>query len=403
VPGARPADGPDTSFGMCRLCHVALPPPLLSLGRQALDDRSLAAGAEEPPRADLALTICGTCALIQLAGPRVERVPGLVHGYSGAFSSTLRDEAAAWAAELMGDRSGPGLRILDVADGRSGVFDALRAHGATVVAGSEPPTGFDLAGATALVAAGGPFDLIVADHALAHADDLDALLAAVRLALAPDGRLAIDAHDACGLVEGQFDIANHAHRSYLTMTAIESALTRHDLGALSARPLPAHGGTLRVMAGRRGVAAVDADGAMAAQRRRERIAGLDDGSGLRRVQAQAEAIAAGLRSFIEGVVDRGETIAGYGAAARGATLLAFARIGAADLPVIYDRDPSKAGRHLPVSGIAIREADALETDRPDWLLVLPWPLADEIARQSSDLRARGTRFVVALPSLRVLA
>ena len=386
--------------GRCRLCRSPLPPAVLSLGRQPLDDRALADGDADPDLAELSLATCTQCALIQLAGPPIGRVRGLIHGQGGSFSSTLRDHARAWAGSLVGGRSATGLRVLDVADGRSAVFDALRERGATVVAGSRPPDVFDAAAATRLAALGGRFDLVVADHAIAHADDLDGLLAAAAASLADGGRLAIESHAALGLVEGQFDIVSHIHRSYLSVSALGTGLRRHGLTAIDVGFEPIHGGSLRVIAER---AERRSDGSEGERelRTRERVAGLDDGRGLFAVQPHAAAVAADLAAFLRRTGDRGESVAGYGAAARGATLLAFAGIGPPALPVIYDRDPNKAGRRLPATGIPIRSADKVERDRPDWLLILPWPLADEIVGELEGLRRRGTRFVVALPTLRV--
>lgn len=402
----RPGEVTEAQDGRCRSCRAPLPAPILRLGPQPLDDRLLGPLDAEPALASLALTVCPACSLIQLAGDRAPRPTGLVHGDGAAFSSTIAAHGAGWADELVGDRQPPDLRVLDVGDGRGPVFARLAARGATVVAGSRPPDVLDQAAAVALAEQHGAFDLIVSDHALAHADDLDAVIEAMAGALARDGRVAIEAHHALGLAGGQFDIVSHAHRTYLSLVALEAALGRHGLVVTEARVLDLHGGSLRVVAQRSGggTAPSAASGAdePAAVLALERSAGLDDGSGLRGLDATAAAVAADLREFLTEARGRGWRVGGYGAAARGATLLAYAAIGPADLPYIADLDPAKAGRRLPGSGIPVRPAAELDAEPPDRLLVLPWPLLDEIAGQLDHLRASGTRFVAAMPRLRVV-
>jgi hypothetical protein len=262
--------------------------------------------------------------------------------------------------------------------------------------------------AAALREAAGPADLVLVNHALAHVDDLADATAGIALLLGPDGTVAIEFHHLLSLVvERQFDAVCHAHRTYLSLTALRPLLDRYGLRAIDARPMTAHGGSLRVLA----VGAKDASArsSPAGAARLETIleaehrAGLDRLEGFECLGPAAAAACDRVRSFLETARADGLKVAGYGAPSRAATLCNAAGITSALLPFTVDRSPDKQGRSLPGCRIPIRDPAAIEAARPDLILILPWTLREEVVEQLAVARTWGGRFVVALPELRLFS
>jgi SAM-dependent methyltransferase len=339
--------------------------------------------------------------------PTTPLLPNAVHGHGSAFSATVLDHERRWAEELstLPTLSRPA-RVLDVGSGSGGLLHPFRENGHTV-------RGWERSADLAAIASDagiptvaldgnqdhepGRFDLVLANHTLSHADDLDAAVQVLSEALAADGILAVEFHSALGILRGgQFDVICHAHRSYLTLTALTSALDRHGLVVLHAEALPLHGGVIRIRAARAG-SGDRPDGTVADLLATERAAGLTVVEAWKAVAEQAVRAREGLRGLLTDHRQAGRTIAGYGAPSRGTTLLNYCGVDAAELPRTADRSPAKQGRYLPGAATLVCPPHDLTQDRPDLVLVLVWPLRDEVLAQLADLRAAGTRFVFPLP------
>ena len=224
---------------------------LIDLGAQPDPDRLLdPADDEAAPTAPIDLWLCRACCLVQLAGPRPSG-PVPRHGHQAGGPP----DAAPWPVDLLlpGSRTDRVVVDVDVADARTG--RAFARHGFPVHGFSRQPdlgrgtdpwiatSPFDPEAAEALGAGGTRAGVIIASHALAHADDPDALVAAIARILAPDGVVAIEFHHVLGLVEGQFDVLSHAHRSYFSVGALERLLDRHGLAIRDAERVATFGGT----------------------------------------------------------------------------------------------------------------------------------------------------------------
>lgn len=410
------------SLGHCRSCGALLRGPILDLGLQpfadALVDPDAPPGVEPVHR--LALCVCPRCWLVQLAP--TEQPPGPAHGHGTAYSSSTLDHVGSWAAELLDDLDlDASSLVVDVAAGGGHLLTPFRAAGLRVMAMDADPVMAEAPraegiqtclghigrrSAAALRAAAGPAALVLVNHALAHVDDLDDATAGIALLLKPGGTVAIEFHHLLGLaVEGQFDAVCHAHRTYLSLTALRPLLDRHGLRAIDARPMTAHGGSLRV----RAVRAEDAsdrsspegEARLAAIVETEHGAGLDRVDGFEELGPAAAAACDGVRTFLEDARAHGLKVAGYGAPSRAATLCNAAGITPALLPFTVDRSTDKQGRSLPGCRIPIRAPAAIEAARPDLILILPWTLREEIVEQLAVARTWGGRFVVALPKLRL--
>jgi C-methyltransferase-like protein/putative zinc binding protein len=358
---------------------------ILDFGPQPDPDWLLEPSDPEPaPEAPVHLAICGSCTLLQLTGPRPEGPPP-PHGH--AMSIPTGDP---WVATIKRSMNAESAVVLDL-DGTSGL------------------PADDLCGAGA-VGSGLMFDranqagLILVGHALTHADDIGALLGKIEGALAPKGLLAIDFHHALGIVNGQFDVVSHTHRSYLTLHSLESVLARHGLGVIAVQRIKEYGGTIRVLAARKSDSLeVNWDASVRHQvLESERAERVDRASGYAGLDKQILDACARLIDFLDDGARAGRSIAGYGAAARGTVLLNLAGVEADRLSFIVDRAQPKQGRLLPRARIPVVAPSVFDSEMPDDILILPWPVSDQIVEQLSAARAHRPRFVVALPRLEYL-
>jgi len=255
--------------------------------------------------------------------------------------------------------------------------------------------------AAELVDSGRQADLIVANNVLAHVPDINDFVAGIAALLKPTGVATFEFPYLLNLVsENQFDTIYHEHYSYLSLTAINRILQAGDLTVVDVEHLATHGGSIRVFA-RKSAAAASASPAVAAMLAHERQVGVNTVSFYAGFQSRAEAVKNALLAFLLEQKQAGRKVGAYGAAAKGNTLLNFAGIRADLLPYVVDRSPAKQGKYLPGSRIPIVNESHLLADKPDWVLILPWNLREEIERQLAAIRAWGGRFVQAVPEIMV--
>jgi hypothetical protein len=203
------------------------------------------------------------------------------------------------------------------------------------------------------------------------------------------------------MAKNQFDTLYHEHYSYLSLTAVHTLCARNGLHLFSVEPLPTHGGSLRVyVQGRAGTQAqLPCVTALLADEAR---AGLCSAAYYRSLSPAAERIKHELLRFLLQAKAEGKRVVGYGAAAKGNTLLNFAGVRSDLLAWVADANPHKQGKFLPGSRIPIVAPERIGEDRPDYVLVLPWNLTEEVIQQLGLAREWGARFVVAVPELKVL-
>jgi hypothetical protein len=253
-----------------------------------------------------------------------------------------------------------------------------------------------------LVAEGHAADLSVANNVLAHVPDINDFVKGFALLLKPSGVATFEFPHLMRLVsERQFDTIYHEHYSYLSLTAVRTIFAANGLSVFDVEELPTHGGSLRVFAQRSDSAAHAASDRVEALLERERAAGMMGADYYRTLQPQAEAIAETLVAFLVEAKRNGKTVAGYGAAAKGNTLINFAGIRPHLLPWVVDRNPAKLGKYLPGSRIPVVDETRIKNERPDYILILPWNLRDELVGQLDHVRDHGGRFVTAVPELRI--
>ncbi len=261
---------------------------------------------------------------------------------------------------------------------------------------------FGAGAAAGLVSRYGHADLIAANNVLAHVPDLPGFAAGFATMLRPEGVATFEfPHLLSLLTLVQFDTIYHEHFSYLSLLVVERVLRDAGLRVFDVECLPTHGGSLRVFACHADARHAPGPG-LEAVRAQEAEAGLHRPDTYDSFAPKVARIKHGFRNFVAMRHASGRSLAAYGAAAKGNTLLNACGITANDIVCVADRNPEKRGKLLPGSHIRVVSPDALVAARPDDVVILPWNLADEVAAELAPLRATGTRLWVAMPEARVL-
>jgi SAM-dependent methyltransferase len=261
--------------------------------------------------------------------------------------------------------------------------------------------GRDLAGQ--LAADGRSADLLVANNVMAHVPDLNDFVGGIEMVLAPGGVATIEVPHLLRLVESnQFDTIYHEHFSYFSLLTARKVLAAHGLELFDVDELKSHGGSLRLYAQRAGTGRQAVTSRVHELARRERGLGFDTLAAHSSFSRQVNETKWRLLEFLIARRREGKRIAGYGAPGKGNTLLNFCGIRTDLLEYTVDRNPYKQGQFLPGTHIPIRHPEALEQDRPDYILILPWNLKEEIVEQLAYAREWGARFVVPIPEVQVL-
>jgi hypothetical protein len=256
--------------------------------------------------------------------------------------------------------------------------------------------------AMALAARGLRADLMAANNVLAHTPDISGFVAGFRHVLKVEGVLTFEFPHLLNLIElVQFDTIYHEHFSYLSLLAVEQVLRANGLRPFDVELLPTHGGSLRLFCCHLGSGRAETE-ALATLRAREAAAGLDRIATYAGFTPRVEAVRDSFRSFLAAAKAEGRRIAAYGAAAKGNTFLNYCGTTADDIIAAFDANPAKQGRFLPGSHVPIYAPEKTRELRPDYVLILPWNLKDEIMGQLAYVAGWGGRFVVASPRTEVV-
>ena len=242
-------------------------------------------------------------------------------------------------------------------------------------------------------------DLIIGNNVLAHVPDILDFVQGLKRILKPTGIVTMEFPHLLQLIQNnQFDTIYHEHFSYLSLGVVKQIFEQHGLNIVDVEELSTHGGSLRIYAKH-----TDADSSINANVAKvlcdEMSAGLQELSIYLDFQKSVEQIKQALLDFLTEQKRMGNQVIGYGAAAKGNTLLNFAGVKTDLLPAICDAAPSKQGKLMPGSHIPIYSPDYLKNHIPDYLLILPWNIAKEVKKQNASLKAAGTKFVTAVPKL----
>lgn len=406
----------------CRFCRAPLSRVFLDLGLQPLANsyltpEQLAAGNE--PIFPLRTLVCDACFLVQ-ADHEVpaEAIFDDAYAYFSSYSPGWVAHAERYA-EAMIKRFGLGADslVIEVASNDGYLLKHFLSRGVPVL-GVEPAGNtaevarvlgvrtdvafFGVETGRALAARGDRADLMAANNVLAHVPDLNAFVGGFRHVLKAEGVLTFEFPHLLNLIEKvQFDTIYHEHYSYLSLLAVEQVLGAHGLKAFDVERLATHGGSLRLYCAHQAASHAET-GALRDLRRIEAEAGLQCLETYDDFTARVEAVREDFLGFLKDARDEGLTISAYGAAAKGNTFLNYCGVTRDDIVCAYDANPAKQGRHLPGSHVPVFAPEAVTLTKPDYLLILPWNLTDEITRQMAHIADWGGRFVIAAPTTRVL-
>jgi SAM-dependent methyltransferase len=405
----------------CRLCDAELVETFVDLGMSPLCESYLAADQLDGPETfyPLHVRICGACLLVQLPA----YVPGEDIFSEYAYFSSYSDSWVAHAkryAEQMTERLGlgPGSLVTEVASNDGYLLQHFLAGGIPVL-GVEPAANVaEVAAAKGIrtevcflgAATGadiarrhGRADLVAANNVYAHIPDIRDFTAGLAALVSPNGWVTLEFPHLLRLIERrQYDTIYHEHYQYLSLLTATRALATGGLSVVDVEELSTHGGSLRVFA-RPADAAGEPSPSVKAVLDAEAAAGLHTVQGHAGFARSVFQIKRDLLSFLLTARSEGRSVVGYGAPGKGNTLLNHCGIRSDLLAYTVDRSPYKQGRFLPGTHIPIHHPDRIAADRPDYVLVLPWNLREEITHQLRYLRDWGGQVVFPIPELEVVA
>ena len=404
----------------CQGCGAALVHTLVDLGEQPLANSYVPPerASEPEPVFSLHARVCDRCLLVQ-----VDNVvpPETIFDENYAYYSSFSDSWLAHCrryAETMRERFGlnSDSLVVEIASNDGYMLQYFVAAGIPVL-GIEPAGGvadaaeakgvptlrafFGRETAEALVREGRQVDLLAAKNVLAHVPDINDFVAGIPILLKPDGVFTVEFPHLLNLIrENQFDTIYHEHFTYLSLLAVEKIFSRHGLTIFDVEQLTTHGGSLRVFAARRGCGR-EVSGDVARVLDLEKTAQLDRPEGYAGFEAKVHRVRSDLLDFLSKARAEGKTVAAYGAAAKGNTLLSYCGVTHDQIAYVVDRNPAKQRTLLPGSHIPVLDPAALDEEHPDYLLILPWNIRDEVVAQNGAFRERGGRFVTAIPQLAI--
>jgi len=417
--GAIAHAGRPTS-GHCRFCGTRLEHVVTDLGMSPLCESFLPAEAIHgmEPFYPLVVFVCDRCYLVQLeefvSGEEIFRDYAYFSSYSDSWLAHCERYTDEMISRLGLDEDA---LVVELASNDGYLLQYFKSR-AIPCLGIEParnvaavaeekgiPTITEFFGvelATQLAAEGRRADLLAGNNVLAQVHDLNDFVAGMKILLAEGGTLTIEFPHLVRLVEeNQFDTVYHEHFSYFSFTSAAAIFAAHGLELFDVEELPTHGGSLRIYG------AHAEEGRSRSERaeellRRERELGVDTLTYYASFDEQVKETKRKLLEFLIRARREGKTVVGYGAPGKGNTLLNYCGIRTDFLDYTVDRNPHKLGKYLPGTHIPIHPVDRIFETRPDFVLILPWNLREEISDQMAGIRAWGGRFVVPIPEVTIL-
>jgi SAM-dependent methyltransferase len=405
---------------LCRFCAAPLEIVFADLGMSPLANSYLtpeqANGME--PFYPLRVYACSQCFLVQLEQFETPDHIFSDYAYFSSYSTSWLEHSERYAEQMI-ERFGLGAssQVVELASNDGYLLQYFRDRGVPVL-GIEPaanvakvaeengiPTLVEFFGrevATAQ-AATGRADLLLGNNVLAHVPDLNDFVGGMKIMLKPGGVITMEFPHLMRLIdENQFDTIYHEHFSYFSFRTVSRVFAAHGIRLFDVEELPTHGGSLRIYG------AHDDDEAKPETERARELAERERRAGYEEIdtyRAYARGVQDEKRSILSFLIDlkrQGQSIAGYGAPAKGNTMLNFCGVGTDFLDYTVDLNPHKQGHFLPGSHIPIYAPDRLRETRPDVVLILPWNLRDEIMGQHAYIREWNGHFAARSPQMQLL-
>lgn len=407
-----------TVISRCRSCDSKQLTEILDLGVTPLADKLLteATLSEEEPLSPLTVVFCEDCSLVQIretVDPRV--LFGSDYPYYSSVSPSLMSHFRASAEEVADRRAlGAGNMVVEIASNDGYQLKNYVARGIPVL-GIDPAEGpasraieqgvdtrvefFAKDFAKQLRSEGVSADVIHANNVLAHVADTNGFVAGIEILLAEDGEAVIECPYLGDLIEHrEFDTIYHQHLCYFSLTALDALFRRHGLYVNRVIRTQIHGGSLRLFIEKVERPDRSVNDLLAAENRE----GMTTAKFFREFANRVRDLRSTLRSLLDELVNDGQRIVGYGAAAKACTLMSYVGIGDNYLDYIVDRNTFKQGRYMTGNHLPIKPVECIVDDMPDYVLILPWNFSDEIIQQQTEYAQRGGKFIVPIPTPKII-
>ncbi len=406
----------------CRHCNTELTLPLIDLGSAPPSNAYLTDQTLHTPEKwfPLRVLVCEQCWLVQTEDfAQADELFDKEYAYFSGFSTSWLEHSESYVVEMVG-RFGlnKSSHVVEVAANDGYLLQYVKAR-------NIPCTGIEPTASTAaaarekgipiveeffgkklaqqLVQHGKQADLTVANNVLAHVPDINDFVSGFAILLKPDGVATFEFPHLLKLInENQFDTIYHEHFSYLSFIAVEAIFSDNGLQVFDVEELPTHGGSLRVFAQDCNTGIQSVSERVIELRKREVESGMNTAEFYKGFQTKADKVKNDFLKFLISIKQNGKNIASYGAAAKGNTLFNYAGVRPDLISYVVDKSPSKQGKYMPGSRIPIMPLNYLTKNTPDYVLILPWNIADEVFEQNHELRKLGVKFVIAVPNLRIL-
>lgn len=404
----------------CRSCRTALHYTFVDLGMSPLCESYLTSEQlnQMEPFYPLHVYICEHCLLVQL--PEYVRPEDIFteYAYFSSYSDSWLRHVKSYTDMIIDRRNlGVNSHVVEIASNDGYLLQYFNDKGIPIL-GIEPAANvaqaaidkgvptvtafFGSKTAYELAADRGKADLIIANNVLAQVPDLNGFVAGMKILLSPEGVITIEFPYLVKLIEeNQFDTIYHEHFSYFSFAAAERIFTAHGLTLFDVEELSTHGGSLRVYACHTEEVDKPVTAAVRRLQAKEEAAGVERLETYLSFAQKVEETKRNLLEFLIKVKREGKSIAGYGAPGKGNTLLNYCGIRTDFIDFTVDRNPYKHGKYTPGTHIPIYNPDKITENRPDYILILPWNLQDEIMRQLAYIREWGAQFVVPIPQVKV--
>lgn len=397
------------------LCHT-----FVDLGISPLANSYLTAAQlnHAEPFYPLHVRVCDRCFLAQLEPVSDPRDIFSDYAYFSSYSDTWLEHARLYT-DLVVPRLGLNSKswVIEIASNDGYLLQYFKAKGIPVL-GIEPagnvaekaiqrgiPTKVMFFGeetARDLIADGKKADLIIGNNVLAHVPNLNGFVAGLELLLAPHAVITLEFPHLLRLIEeNQFDTIYHEHVYYFSLLSVSKLFARHALTIFDVEELPTHGGSLRIYACHSEDKEKTISDRVTDLLTRESAAGLNTLARYVSFQDQVKKTKRSLLQFLISAKEEGKSIVGYGAPAKGNTLLNYCGVRNDFIDYTVDRSPHKQGLFLPGTHLPIHSPEKVKETKPDFLLILPWNLKDEVMHQMRFIRDWGGRFVVPIPSVQI--
>ncbi len=408
----------DAANVQCISCGNIGLKPILDLGLMPRSDGLLDESGlgHKESLVPLRLGYCSGCTLVQLLETRpAEEMFGDDYLYFSSFSEDLLKHSRENALELIQSRNlGGDSLVAEIASNDGYMLRNFKEKGVPVL-GIDPAaqpakaareqgieTINDFFGrklAEGLAAEGRRADVIIANNVVAHVADQNDLVAGMAALLADDGIISVEfpyVRDMIDFIE--FDTIYHEHLCYFSVTSAQTLFARHGLHLNDVRRLPIHGGSLRLYFGKKS----EPSAAVTQLLAEEKELGLDSYAYYESFGERVRAFRQKARDLIGGLKAAGKRIAAYGAAAKGTIMLNYLDLNSRAVEYAVDKNVHKQGRYMPGVRVRIDDPEVLKTDRPDYVMILPWNFRDEIIRQRQDFLEAGGKFIVPIPELEII-